>query len=338
MNVNITGINDVSEDIQLLQTGLSSLNDTLVSVVDGLPFQYANLTTFTILSDDYENYKINNNTNLSNNYVTNTTLTAISTAIDDQFTTTITYIDDKATEQHDYTDQEIEALRNEGYIQEAVTQILAWATSDEGKRFGKKVWDRVKTKWLTMTGRRPYTELVDDVAHATSDELDDFLKVYRYDVSSAGIRSDPFFGKDICMKGDTYIYGGNLYLTGDIYKGTFSTTGTWTQDKKLNDYLVMKGVKTNHCLDISTTTDLLELHYDDLDFDLGPAPYNYLKLKYPIHSIHPTQCLSIDATTKRLEFNINADYLEFDPDLNHNLRTRFGANGIDTSGPLSINF
>ena len=57
MNVNITGINDVSEDIQLLQTGLSSLNDTLVSVVDGLPFQYANLTTFTILSDDYENYK-----------------------------------------------------------------------------------------------------------------------------------------------------------------------------------------------------------------------------------------------------------------------------------------
>ena len=104
MNVNITGINDVSEDIQLLQTGLSSLNDTLVSVVDGLPFQYANLTTFTILSDDYENYKINNNTNLSNNYVTNTTLTAISTAIDDQFTTTITYIDDKATEQHDYTD------------------------------------------------------------------------------------------------------------------------------------------------------------------------------------------------------------------------------------------
>ena len=62
MNVNITGINDVSEDIQLLQTGLSSLNDTLVSVVDGLPFQYANLTTFTILSDDYESYKINTNT------------------------------------------------------------------------------------------------------------------------------------------------------------------------------------------------------------------------------------------------------------------------------------
>jgi hypothetical protein len=27
-----------------------------------------------------------------------------------------------------------------------------------------------------MTGGRPYTELVDDVAHAASDELDDLLK------------------------------------------------------------------------------------------------------------------------------------------------------------------
>ena len=53
---------------------------------------------------------------------------------------TTTYIDGKITEQHEYTDQEIEALRNEGYIQEAITQILAWATSDEGKRFRKKLW------------------------------------------------------------------------------------------------------------------------------------------------------------------------------------------------------
>jgi hypothetical protein len=34
----------------------------------------------------------------------------------------------------------------------------------------------------------------------------------------------------------------------------------------LNDYLVLKGVKTNHCLDLNTTTELLELLYDDLDF------------------------------------------------------------------------
>ena len=47
------------------------------------------------------------------------------------------------------------------------------------------------------------------------------------------------------MNGDTYIYNGNLYLTGDINKGTFnSSTGTWTQQKISNDYFVMKGVKT----------------------------------------------------------------------------------------------
>ncbi len=63
----------------------------------------------------------------------------------------------KATEQHEYTDAEIGELRNEGYIQEAVTQILAWATSDEGKRFRKKIWYRIKLKWLTFTGKRPFT-------------------------------------------------------------------------------------------------------------------------------------------------------------------------------------
>ena len=65
MNVNITGIYDntlivdtnLFEDVRLLQTGLSSLNTTLFDVVGGLPSQYANLTSFTVLSDDYENYK-----------------------------------------------------------------------------------------------------------------------------------------------------------------------------------------------------------------------------------------------------------------------------------------
>ncbi len=51
---------------------------------------------------------------------------------------TTTYIDDTITEQHDCTDQEIEAIRTEGYIQEALSQVLAWVTSDEGKRFRKK--------------------------------------------------------------------------------------------------------------------------------------------------------------------------------------------------------
>jgi hypothetical protein len=46
MNVNITGVHDYTDlcdNIILLQT----LND-------GLPFKYANLTTFAILSNDYE--------------------------------------------------------------------------------------------------------------------------------------------------------------------------------------------------------------------------------------------------------------------------------------------
>ncbi len=61
------------------------------------------------------------------------------------------------------------------------------------------------------------------------------------------VRSDTFIGKDIVMNGDTYIYNGNLYLAGDIHKGLFNASSeAWTQQKKLNDYFVMKGVKTLH--------------------------------------------------------------------------------------------
>ena len=139
------------------------------------------------------------------------------------------------------------------------------------------------------------------------------------------------------MNGDTYIYDGNLYLTGNIQKGTYSS-GNWTTQKTLNDYFVMKGVKSLHCLDINNTTELLELHYDDLDFELGPAPYHYLKLKYPIHSVHPTQCLSIDSTTKQLEFNINTDYFDFESNTKRTLKPKFDANGVDDAGPLFIDF
>ncbi len=55
------------------------------------------------------------------------------------------------------------------------------------------------------------------------------LKVYRCNGSAAGIRC----GKELVINGSTYIYDGNLYLTGDIDKGTFnSSTGAWTQQKK----------------------------------------------------------------------------------------------------------
>ncbi len=64
MNVNITGIydntvivdNNLFEDVRLLQTGLSSLSDTLFNVVEGLPNQYANLKSFTNLFNDYETF------------------------------------------------------------------------------------------------------------------------------------------------------------------------------------------------------------------------------------------------------------------------------------------
>ena len=81
----------------------------------------------------------------------------------DQFETTLTYIDDKITEQQEYTDQEIEALRTGGYIQEALTQLLACATSDEGNRFRKKLWLKLQSKCASLTGRQPYAELLDDV-------------------------------------------------------------------------------------------------------------------------------------------------------------------------------
>jgi hypothetical protein len=71
MNINITGIydntvivdNNIFEDVRLLQTRLSSLSDTLFNVVEGLPYQYANLTAFTTLSSDYDSFI--NNSNIS---------------------------------------------------------------------------------------------------------------------------------------------------------------------------------------------------------------------------------------------------------------------------------
>ncbi len=70
-------------------------------------------------------------------FVYNTTLTTLSTTIDNQFELTTSHIDEKITEQQEYTDQEVEEFRNEGYIQEALTQLAALATSNEGKRFRK---------------------------------------------------------------------------------------------------------------------------------------------------------------------------------------------------------
>ncbi len=79
----------------------------------------------------------------------------------------ITYIDDKITEQQEYTDQEIETLRMEGYIQEGNTQLLAWATSDEGKTFRKTLWLKLQSKRASLTRRQAYSELLDDIQQST---------------------------------------------------------------------------------------------------------------------------------------------------------------------------
>ncbi len=53
--------NNLFGDVRLLQTRLSSFSNILFNVVEGLPFQYANLSSFTILSNyNYETFKINN--------------------------------------------------------------------------------------------------------------------------------------------------------------------------------------------------------------------------------------------------------------------------------------
>ncbi len=73
MNVNITGIydntvivdNNSFEDVRLLHTWLSSLSNTLFSVVEGLPNQYANLTSFSNLYPSFDDYTINDNSNIS---------------------------------------------------------------------------------------------------------------------------------------------------------------------------------------------------------------------------------------------------------------------------------
>ena len=61
MNVNITGINDLSEDVRLLQTDLALLTD----VVDNIPSTYANLTVVNDLSDNFNIYTINNTSSIS---------------------------------------------------------------------------------------------------------------------------------------------------------------------------------------------------------------------------------------------------------------------------------
>ncbi len=135
------------------------------------------------------------NTNLSYNFVNNTALSTLSNEIYGQFTLTTAYVDDKITEQHDYTDHEIETLWVERCIQEALTQAAAWIVSDEASVLKKKVWSRISSKWASLTGRRQCTEILNDASYSTAEELDEILKVYRYDGLAVGICCDAITGK-----------------------------------------------------------------------------------------------------------------------------------------------
>ena len=46
----------------------------------------------------------------------------------------------------------------------------------------------------------------------------------------------------------------------------------------------------------------------------------------------------VDPTTKQLEFNINADYFDFEVNTRRTLKPKFDANGVDDAGPLFIDF
>ena len=63
MNVNITGIYDLSEDLNLLQTNLSSLTADLFDLSQSLPNTYASLTGFSSFSNKVYDYQINTKTN-----------------------------------------------------------------------------------------------------------------------------------------------------------------------------------------------------------------------------------------------------------------------------------
>jgi hypothetical protein len=44
------------------------------------------------------------------------------------------------------------------------------------------------------------------------------------------------------------------------------------EHEKLNDYFVLKGTKTAHCLHVDNTTLWIELKLDSDDFELGSTP------------------------------------------------------------------
>ncbi len=76
-------------------------------------------TNLSILSIDYESNKITSNSylNIINSDIIhlNATISVLSYSVDNKFELTTTFYRWKIKEEHEYTDQKIEALRTEGY-------------------------------------------------------------------------------------------------------------------------------------------------------------------------------------------------------------------------------
>ena len=124
-------------------------------------------------------------------------------------------------------------------------------------------------------------------------------------------------------------------MTGDINKGTFNiTTGAWSQQKKSNDFFLIKGVKNNNGLSIDSTTELLQYNIDPDYFNINAS--NQLSPVLEFKGIKTNNFLKIDATTKLLELTFNP--FHFGLDGMNRLAFRFKTDGglVENSGGSGI--
>ena len=177
------------------------------------------------------------------------------------------------------------------FVAQVLYEILKWKFGATINALAKKVWDRMngryKEDYDAVASGDTYNTFTGDSIQAILEELNDMASVYRYDSlnNAAGINADPISTYGTTIYKSLLLYGlsdANIYLTGDIKFGSFNTTtDLFTTTKSLSDYLVIKGVKANHCLKINSTDDLLYLDFTD-DFEEEATTH---KLKLALSSI-----------------------------------------------------
>jgi hypothetical protein len=120
------------------------------------------------------------------------------------------------------------------------------------------------------------------------------------------------------MKGDTYIFNGNLFLTGDINKGSFhATSGVWTKDKKLNDLISCdSGLLSFLCTCLVVESGVFFIFFiklSALKYDNDFLKINSSNQKAPVLELKGVDNpLTIDSTTRNIKINIDTDYLIVD--------------------------